>query len=53
MYTFITLPADFASSTLSVTGGLVTDFSPLLTVVFGVLLAVVATAFLIRILTHH
>lgn len=52
MLTFIAFPADFASSTLGITGGIVTDFSPVLETVVGVLLAVVATAFLIRVLTR-
>jgi hypothetical protein len=46
-------PTDFASSTLSVTSSMLTNFSPLLTVVIGVLLAVAATAFLISVLTKH
>jgi len=51
--TFITLPSDFASSTLMVAGGLVGDLSPLTITVVGVLLAVTVVAVLIRVFTKH
>lgn len=53
MYVFFTLPNDFASSTLNVSGGMITDLSPLLTLVIGVLLAVTVTAVLIKVLVKH
>jgi hypothetical protein len=52
MLTFITLPNDFASSTLGVAGGLISDLSPYLTLILGVLLTVTIVAVLIRVLLH-
>lgn len=51
--TIITFPADFASSTLSITNSAATDFVPLLTLVIGLILAVLAVVLLIRVFTHH
>lgn len=53
MLSIIVFPDNFASSTLSIMGSLTTDFIPLLTLVFGVLLSVLVVSFLVRILTHH
>ena len=46
-------PDGFASSTLGVMGNMVVSLTPVITVVVGVLLAVVATTYLIRVLTHQ
>lgn len=47
MFTFITFPTDFASSTLSVMGYLVSDFSTPITLILGVSLGVLAIGWLI------
>jgi len=46
-------PDDFASSTLGITKDVVTLLNQPLTLIIGVLLAVVAVSLLIRVLTHH
>jgi len=48
-----TLPADFASTTLDIMGNLLEGFSPLLTLVFGVSLSVIAVAVLVSVLLKH
>ena len=50
--TFIDLGADFATSTLQVAGYILGDLAPYITLVVGILLAVVAVAVLIRVLIH-
>jgi len=50
--TFITLDSSFATTTLDITGSIVSDLSPILTLVIGVLLALLAVVFLIRALHH-
>lgn len=53
LFTFITIPTDFASSTLAgVSGPLVTDLLPIIATVLGVLLAVIVVVLLIRALQH-
>lgn len=44
---------DFASTTLSVFGTVIVPFEPLLVVVIGVALAIIAVVLLLRVLTHH
>jgi len=51
--TFITLPTDFASSTLSIAGPLISDLSPYTTLILGVGLALLAIAVLAGIFFHH
>jgi len=51
--TFIELPDDIASSTLHVSGGLVSDLSPVWTMVVGVILAVLVVGALVSLLRHH
>jgi hypothetical protein len=46
--TFITLDNGFATTTLGTGGTIVSDLSPILTVVIGVLLGVVVIAILIK-----
>lgn len=53
MFTIVAFPDTFASSTLDVAYGVLNQFNPILLLIFGVLLAVLATTFLIRVLTHH
>jgi len=53
MPAIIVFPTNFASSTLDITGQLVTDFLPLILIVSGVILAVVVVVILISVLMHH
>lgn len=53
MLTIITLPADFASSTLDITSAVATDFTGLFQLVVGVMLAVIVLVLLVRVFLHH
>lgn len=46
--TFIDLPSDLATSTLSTSGTLISDLSPYWMLIVGVLLAVLVVTFLVR-----
>lgn len=50
---FINLPSDVATSTLGTAGGLVSDFSPIWTMILGVLLFGILIAFLVGVFTRH
>lgn len=49
----ITLPSDFASNIGGTASTLISDFSPYITLVVGVLLAMVAIAFIINAFHKH
>lgn len=51
--TFINIPTDAATSTLSIAGGLFTDFSVYIYLILGVILFGVLVAFLIGSFKHH
>lgn len=50
--TFITLPDNVASSTLAISGGLMSDLSPIWLTILGVLLFGTLIVFLIRSFHH-
>lgn len=51
--TFIDLPDDVATSTLQISGGLISDLSPVWKVILAVILFGVVLAFLIGSFRHH
>lgn len=53
MLTLINFGSDFATSTLGIAGNLLSDLSPYITLVLGVLLAMIVLAFIIRALIHR
>lgn len=51
--TFITLPDNIATSTLNISGGLISDLSPVWMMIVGVLVAVVVVTIIISALHPH
>lgn len=51
--TFITLPDNVATSTFAISSGLISDLSPVWTIVLGVILFGLLLAFLIGSFRHH
>lgn len=48
MFAYITFPSDFATSTLTIAGSLISDLSPYLSLVLGVLITALAVVVIIR-----
>lgn len=51
--TFITMPSDLATSTLAISGGLVSDTSPAWLLILGVLLFTLIIAALLGVFRSH
>lgn len=53
MFTYITFPADYTTSTLALAGNLFTDFLPLINTVIPIILVVAAVVVLFGVFFKH